>query len=59
MRYILPVSLTLVLTIANVPMAGQSASTGQAPQVTFAKHIAPILQNNCQACHRPGSIAPM
>src|SRR5437870_2353111 len=58
MRFILPVSLALVLTIATVPIrAGQSA-TGQA-QVTFAKDVAPIFQKNCQACHRPGSIAPM
>ena len=58
MRFILPVSLALVITIATVPMrAGQSA-TDQA-QVTFAKDVAPILQKNCQVCHRPGSIAPM
>ncbi len=37
--------------------AGQSV-TGQT-QVTFTKDVAPILQKNCQACHRPGSIAPM
>src|SRR5215510_9769433 len=27
--------------------------------VTFAKDVAPILQQNCQVCHRPGSMAPM
>jgi hypothetical protein len=27
--------------------------------VTFAKDILPILQKNCQSCHRPGQIAPM
>ena len=27
--------------------------------VTFATHVAPILQENCQVCHRPGSIGPM
>ena len=26
---------------------------------TFAKDIAPILQEKCQACHRAGSMAPM
>jgi hypothetical protein len=26
---------------------------------TFYKDIAPILQANCQTCHRPGEIAPM
>lgn len=27
--------------------------------VTYTKDVAPILQENCQLCHRPGSIAPM
>jgi hypothetical protein len=27
--------------------------------VTFSKDVAPILQEKCQVCHRPGSIAPM
>lgn len=27
--------------------------------ITFTKDVAPILQKNCQVCHRPGAIAPM
>ncbi|MBL4821581.1 MAG: cytochrome c, partial [Gammaproteobacteria bacterium] len=27
--------------------------------VTYADHIAPILQSSCQSCHRPGGGAPM
>src|SRR5262245_46256092 len=27
--------------------------------VTFTKDVLPILQRNCQACHRPGEIGPM
>jgi peroxiredoxin len=27
--------------------------------VTFARHVAPILQKRCQECHRPGQIGPM
>jgi mono/diheme cytochrome c family protein len=58
MRFVLPMSLALVVMVATVPLnAGQSV-TGQT-QVTFTKDVAPILQKNCQACHRPGSIAPM
>ena len=30
-----------------------------ADTVTFHKDIEPILQRNCQTCHRPGQIAPM
>ncbi|MBM3840845.1 MAG: redoxin domain-containing protein [Verrucomicrobia bacterium] len=26
--------------------------------VTYAKHIAPILQQRCQECHRPGQVGP-
>jgi peroxiredoxin len=26
--------------------------------ITFTKHIAPILNNHCVSCHRPGEIAP-
>jgi mono/diheme cytochrome c family protein len=28
-------------------------------EVTFTKHIAPILQRSCQQCHRPDGVAPM
>jgi hypothetical protein len=27
--------------------------------ITFAKDVAPILQENCQICHQPGAIGPM
>src|SRR5437667_2706905 len=40
---------------AMTPGAGQE--TGGA--VTFHKDVLPILQNNCQSCHRPGQIGPM
>ena len=58
MRFTLPLALALTLTVATSPAsAGQSAPAP--PPVTFTKHIAPIFQQHCQACHRPGSIAPM
>jgi hypothetical protein len=44
-------------TMAGGDTAGNAvATTGQA---TFAKDVAPILQEKCQTCHRDGSIAPM
>lgn len=59
MRVILPVSLAIfVASAASVPMQAGQAPAGQAA-VTFSKDVAPIFQENCQACHRPGSIAPM
>jgi hypothetical protein len=42
------------LLVAAIAPAGAFAQS-----VTFAKDIAPILQQKCQVCHRPGSIAPM
>ena len=38
---------------------GASPALAQAPAATFAKDVLPILQKNCQGCHRPGEIGPM
>jgi hypothetical protein len=46
---------TLCFTI----IAAASPALAQSPPVTFTRDVAPILQQKCQACHRPGSIAPM
>src|SRR5688572_3369330 len=27
--------------------------------VTYSKDVAPLLQRNCQQCHRPGEVGPM
>ena len=49
-----------VLAIGAVLLGSASAFAADAPkQVTFSKDIAPILQEKCQACHQPNSIAPM
>ena len=36
-------------------MAGMAAPNA----ATFNKDVLPILQKNCQGCHRPGEVAPM
>jgi len=36
-----------------------AATAGDTKPVTFTKDVAPILQQKCQECHRPGSMAPM
>jgi hypothetical protein len=36
-----------------------SAVASAATPVTFNKDVLPILQKNCQTCHRPGEVAPM
>ena len=33
--------------------------TADSPAVSFHKDVEPILQKNCQTCHRPGQVAPM
>src|SRR5271170_7705649 len=38
-----------------LPGSGQSVM----PAVTFAKDVAPIFQEKCETCHRPGQGAPM
>jgi hypothetical protein len=55
--------LVCVLMMTMAAMAAQSPSpstpSDRPAQVTFNKDVLPILQNNCQTCHRPGEIAPM
>ena len=46
----LSTSVTVVLVAARFAAA---------QDITFAKHVAPIIQQKCQTCHRPNSIAPM
>ncbi|HYL75331.1 MAG TPA: hypothetical protein VEU96_14055 [Bryobacteraceae bacterium] len=36
-----------------------AADTNSGAPVTFNKDVLPILQKNCQSCHRPGQMAPM
>ncbi len=48
-------SIIAVLAVA----APVFAADGAAKPVTFSKDVAPILQQKCQECHQPGSIAPM
>ncbi len=49
----------LIWTCAGL-ISAQSALGAQAADqpITFAKHVAPLVQQKCQVCHRPGSIAP-
>jgi hypothetical protein len=46
----------IALTLAGsiVATAGSVSSTP-----TYYKDIAPVMQNRCQECHRPGEVAPM
>src|SRR5262245_22120550 len=51
------VGLAEVVLLIVVAAQGYAAETNGA--VTFNKDVLPILQKNCQTCHRPGQIGPM
>ena len=51
------VLLAVAIVSASSPDQYASKSTDGVP--TFTKDVAPILYENCAACHRPGEIAPM
>ena len=59
----MPRFVCLLLLIVMLVMAAQGSSprtaSPQNPAVTFNKDVLPILQKNCQQCHRPGEVAPM
>lgn len=42
--------------LAGVPATADDAPGGV---VTYAEQVAPIINNNCVTCHRPGQIGPM
>src|SRR5438128_2450111 len=46
-------TLALVTLLALVALAAPSSG------ITYHKQVEPILQRNCQTCHRPGEAAPM
>ena len=50
MRYV-------ALGLAAAALSFGAHTTPSAP--TFYKDVLPVLQNNCQECHRPGEAAPM
>src|SRR6516164_6628889 len=43
-----------IVTIFASTLSAQGLSS-----VTFNKDVLPVLQKNCQTCHRPGQAAPM
>ncbi len=53
-------SAVLAQADSTGPLAAALPRADEVPDaVTFAKHVAPIFRAKCQACHQPGSIAPM
>jgi mono/diheme cytochrome c family protein len=51
--------LLIGLATITASMLATGAEEAKNGAVTFNKDVLPILQKNCQTCHRPGEIAPM
>ena len=54
MRFLTAIALTVIALVGKAALLPGETT---AP-VTFNKEILPILQRNCQECHRPGQIGP-
>jgi hypothetical protein len=48
----------LILSLGCVALASAATTSGN-QSVTYNKDVLPVLQKNCQTCHRPGEAAPM
>jgi hypothetical protein len=57
-RTFFPIWAVGALMLAGAARAN-AQSQAPAAAVTFSKDVLPILQKNCQSCHRPGEIGPM
>lgn len=47
------------LLVFVLACAGLASAAGTDKQPTFDRDVLPVLQKNCQGCHRPGEVAPM
>ncbi|MEX2316713.1 MAG: redoxin domain-containing protein [Pirellulales bacterium] len=45
-------------TTASGCIIGRQAKIAPKGEVTYAKHIATLLEKNCVGCHRPGQVGP-
>jgi hypothetical protein len=57
-RLVTAAALVMAATAAP-PEAAAQASDAAGRQLTFTRDIAPIFQEKCEVCHRPGNIGPM
>jgi len=47
------------ISVASLMVGIASNAAPPTPSVTFYKDVLPVLQKQCQSCHRPGEVAPM
>ena len=53
-KWTLGLGLAAAAAVSGTLTSGLSAQAGSAQEVTYTKHIAPILQRSCENCHRAG-----
>ena len=53
------VGLVLAFAVVVTSLEIMAQDNTKAGVVTFNRDVLPILQKNCQVCHRPGEIGPM
>jgi mono/diheme cytochrome c family protein len=58
-RLLVATMLAGAVLAAVVPSSTTAVRAAEPSTPTFNKDVLPILQQNCQECHRPGAIAPM
>ncbi len=51
--------IVTLLPLIGVLLPPDQVSAQMPDEVTFSRDVAPILQQNCQECHRPSGIGPM
>ncbi|HXT72163.1 MAG TPA: hypothetical protein VN700_20575 [Vicinamibacterales bacterium] len=58
-RVVSGVVVILVVSTFALRASVDKGGAAQSASITFSKDVAPILQEKCQVCHQPNSIAPM
>src|SRR5262245_21743698 len=58
-RILVCVLLITAMTALGTEIATSPTTSNETSITTFNKDVLPVLQTNCQACHRPGGVAPM
>ncbi len=57
-RLITPVVVAMCAIAVPQPASAQTLAAADRP-LTFTRDVAPIFQEKCEVCHRPGNIGPM
>src|SRR5579862_5521216 len=47
------------ISLASLLVGIAANAAPSTPSITFNKDVLPMLQRECQSCHRPGEVAPM